>query len=123
MEQEVLREDCCAPYFKYHPSWRGSESEGDVEATEDFNLEDLPELGPEVTRFHQGPVKSSEENVKMPSPEPPIEELEKWGTWRAQTYETPSGWQELPMVPEVDNHKKLAWEVQAPFQLPKRASE
>ena len=22
-------EDCCAPYIKYHPSWRGSESEGD----------------------------------------------------------------------------------------------
>ena len=77
-------EDCCAPYFEYHPSQRGSESEGDAEATEDFNLEDPPELEPEVTCFLQGPVESSEEeNMKMPSPEPPIEELERWTTWRA----------------------------------------
>ena len=77
-------EDCCAPYFQYHPSQRGSESEGDAEATEDLNLEDPLELGPEVTCFLQGPTKSSEEeNVKVPSPEPPIEELQKWVTWKA----------------------------------------
>ena len=51
---------------------------------EDFNLEDSLELGPEVTCFLQGPVKSSkEENIEMPSHEPPIEELKKWVTWRA----------------------------------------
>ena len=105
-------------------SWRGSESEGDVEATEDFNLEDPLELGPEVTCFLQVPVKSSEEeNVKVHSPKPPIEELEKWVTWKAQAYETPSWWQELTMVPEVDDYKKLACEVHASFQLPKRVSE
>ena len=59
----------------------------------------------------------------MPSPKPPIEELEKWVTWRAQAYETPSWWQELAMVPEVDNHEKLAYEVQASFRLLKRVSE
>ena len=90
---------------------------------EDFNLEDLPELVLEITCFLLGPVESSEENMKMLSPEPPIEELEKWVTWRAQAYETPSWWQELAMVPEVDNPKKLAHEVWASFWLPKRASE
>ena len=61
--------------------------------------------------------------MKVPSSKPPIEELEKWVTWKAQAYETPSWWQELTMVPEVDDYEKLACEVQASFQLPKRASE
>ena len=78
-------EHCHAPYFEYHPSQRGSESEGDAEATEDINLEELLELGPEVTCLLQEPAKSSEEeNVKVPSPEPQIEELQKWVTWKAQ---------------------------------------
>ena len=48
------------------------------------------ELGPEVTCFLQGPAESSEEeSMKVPSPEPPIEELKKWVTWRTQAYETP----------------------------------
>ena len=105
-------EDCHAPYFKYHPSWRGSESEGNEEAPKDFNLEDLLELGLEVDCFLWGPVESSdEENMEMPSPKPLIEELEKWVTWRTQTYETTIWWQELAMVPGVDNHEKLACEV------------
>ena len=109
-------EDCHAPYFEYHPSQRVSESEGHEEAPENFDLEDPPELRQKVNCFLQGPVESSEEeNVKMPSPEPLIEELEKWVTWRAQAYETPSWWQELVMVPGVDNHEKLACEVQASF--------
>ena len=109
-------EDCLASYFKNHPSQRGSESKGDKEAHEDSNLEDPLELGLEVTCFLQGPVKSSEqENVKTPSLESPIEELEKWVTWKAWAYETPSWWQELVMVPGVDNHEKLACEVWASF--------
>ena len=116
-------EDCHAPYFEYHPSWRGSESKGNVEATEDFNLEESPELGLEVACFLQEPAKSlEEENVKMPSPKPPIEELEEWLIWKAQAYETPSWWQELTMVPEVHDHEKLAHEVWASFQFLKRVS-
>ena len=81
-------------------------------------------MGPEVTCFLQGPVKSSEEeNMKTPSPKPPIEELEKWVTWRAGAYKTPSWWQELVMVPGVDGHEKLAHEVWASFWLPQRVSE
>ena len=113
---QVQLEDCHAPYFEYHPSQRGSESKGDAEATEDFNLEGPLELGPEVTCFLQGPAKSSEEeNVKVPSPKPPIDELEKWVTCKAQAYEIPSWWQELAIVPEVDDQEKLAHEVQASF--------
>ena len=59
----------------------------------------------------------------MPSPEPPIEELEKWVTWKAWAYDTLSWWQELTMVPEVDDQEKLACKVWASFGLPKRVSE
>ena len=53
-------------------------------ATEDPDLEELLELGPEVTCFLQGSAESSgEENMKVPSPKPPIEELQKWVTWKA----------------------------------------
>ena len=124
MCHQVQLEDCHAPYLEYHPSWRGSESKGDMEAIEDLNLEEPPELGLEVTSFLQEPAESSEgEDMKAPSPEPPIEELQKWVTWKAQAYETPSWWQELTMVPEVDDYEKLAHEVQASFWLLKRASE
>ena len=33
-------------------------------------------------------------------------------------HDTPGWWQELSNVPGVDDHEKLAWEVQAAFQLP-----
>ena len=73
-------EDCHAPYFKYHPSQRFSESAEDKEAREEFDLEDPPELTLEVDSFLWGPVKSSEEEAtKVPSPKPLIEELEKMG--------------------------------------------
>ena len=62
-------EDCCAPYFEYHPSQRSSESEGDVVATKDINVEEPPELRLEVTCFLQGLAKNSEEeNMKAPLP-------------------------------------------------------
>ena len=56
-------------------------------------------------------------------PEPPVEELWKWVPWKADACETPSWWRELMMVPGVDDHQKLAWEVQASFWLPKRVSK
>ena len=120
---QVQPEDCHAPYFEYHPSQRSLESRGKVAATKDPNLEELLELGLKVTCFLRGSAGSSEENVRAPSPKPPVEKLQKWVTWKAQAYKTPSWWQELMMVPGVDNHKKLAWEVQASFGLPKRVSK
>ena len=116
---QVWPEDCHAPYFEYHPPWRGLEPKEDKEASMEFDLESLPELGPEVNCFLQGPAKSlEEEDRKTSSPEPPVEELESWVTWRAQMQDMPGWWQELAEVPGVDDPKKLAWEVQASFQLP-----
>ena len=46
---QVWPENCCAPYFKYHPSWRSLESQGGAAANEDLNLEEPLELGLEVT--------------------------------------------------------------------------
>ena len=121
---QVWPEDCHAPYFKYNPPLRSLEPEGEEAATEDVNLGEPPELELEVTYFLQGLAKSlREENVKAPSPEPPIGELQRWVTWRAQTYKTPSWWQELTMVTGVDDHKKLACKVWASFCLPRRGSE
>ena len=117
-------EDCHAPYFEYQPSQRNSEPRGGAVATEDLNLEEPPELGPEVTCFLQGSAESlEEENMKVPSSEPPIEELQNLVTWKAQAYKTPGWWQELTMVPGVDDYGKLACEVWASFWLLKRASE
>ena len=48
-DSQVQPEDCHAPYFEYHPSWRSLDSKGDTTATEDLNLEEPPELGLEVT--------------------------------------------------------------------------
>ena len=109
-------EDCHDPYFKYHPSQRSLESEGDAAVTKDLSLEEPLQLGLEVTCFLWGLAKSlEEENMKAPSPKPPVEKLQKWVTWKAQAYKTPSWWWELAMVPGVDDHEKLAQEVQASF--------
>ena len=35
----------------------------------------------------------------------------------------PDWWQELTVVPRIDNHEKLAWEVQASFKLPWQISK
>ena len=121
---QVWPDDCHAPYFEYHTPWRGPESEEDKEAPMDFDLEALLELGPEVDCFLWGPAKSlEEEDRRTSSPEPLVEELESWVTWNAQMYETPGWWQELAKVPGVDDHKKLAHEVWASFQLPQRTSK
>ena len=69
------------PLLQISPFPEGSESEGNEKVPEDFNLEDLPELGPEVDCFLWGPVKGSdEENMKISSPKPLIEGFEKWLT-------------------------------------------
>ena len=104
--------------------WRGSASEGDEEALLDFDLEALLDLGPEVDCFLQGPAESfGEEDRKMSSPEPPVEDLESWVTWRAQLHDMPNWWQELTEVPGVDDHKRMAQEVQASFELPQQISK
>ena len=59
MEQEALpsaaRGEPC-PYLEYNPPWRGPASEEDEEALLDFDLEALPELGPEVDCLPPGAI-------------------------------------------------------------------
>ena len=74
-------ESCPAPYFEYNPSRRNSESGREVMGTKDPDLEEPPELGPEVTSFLRGLVENSEEEEKVPSPKPPVKELCKWVAW------------------------------------------
>ena len=119
---QMQPEGCPAPYFKYHPSRRNSESGGEVMATKDPDLEELLELGPEVACFLRGSAKNSEEE-KAPSPKLPVKELHKWVAWKAEACEIPGWWTELLAVPEVQDCKEFAQKVWASFQLPKRASE
>ena len=117
-------EESPAPFFEYSHPWRGPESEEDEEVLLDFDLEALPELGPEVDCFLHEPADSSEEeDRKRSSPEPPVDDFESWVAWRAKVHNTPDWWQELTEVPGVDDHEKLAWEVQASFELPQQISK
>ena len=40
--------------------------------------------------------------------EPPVREYEEWIKWRGWVVDTLDWWQELEMVPEVDDIQKLA---------------
>ena len=90
----------------------------------DVNLEDLLKLGPEVDCFLQESAGGSKEESRgRSSPEPPVEEYERWVTLRAQAHDMPDWWQELAEVPKVDGHQKLAREVWASFELPWQISK
>ena len=58
---QMQSESCLAPYFKYHPSRRNLESSREAMATEDLDLEEPLELGPEVACFLRGLAEKSEE--------------------------------------------------------------
>ena len=103
---QVWPEDIPAPYFEYHAPLGGPESKEEEEAPVDFNLEVLPELVPEVDHFLQGPAESSEEeDRRSSSSEPPVEMLEDWGHWRAQTHNTLDWWHEITWVLGVDDYQ------------------
>ena len=71
---------------------------------EDPDLEELPELGLEVTCFLRDLAENlEEEDKKATSPEPPVKELYKLVMWKAEACETPSWWRELMAVPEVED--------------------
>ena len=118
----VSLEERPAPFFEYSPPWWGPESGEDGGAELpllDFDLEPLPELGPEVNHFLQELAGSSEEDDgTRSSPESPVEEYERWVTWQAQAHDTPGWWPELAEIPDVNNHQELAWMVWASFELP-----
>ena len=130
MKQEVpqglARGESC-PFFEYSPPWWGPVSREDEEAELpllDFSLELPSELGPEVDHFPQELAGSlEEEDRNRSSPEPPVEDYERWVTWQAWVHNMPGWWLELAKIPGVDNHQELAKKVQASFKLPQQISE
>ena len=106
-----------------HPSSPRTESSEEAAATEGLDLEEPPELGPEVASFLRGLMGTSkDEDGRMP-PEPAVTEFSQWVPWRANRHKTPSWWAKLLAVLEVEDHKRLAREVQASFQLLQRKRE
>ena len=107
----------------YHLSRRSPESGKEAAASEDLDLEELPELEPEVACF-LGELTGNlgKENEKGPL-KPPVKEFHKWVPWEAETCKTPGWWRELMAMPEVEDHERLAREVWASFQLPRRMRE
>ena len=75
-----------------------------------------------MKRFFSGPAGEEDEEGQLPA-EPPVEEYEEWIKWRGQVVDTPDLWQELEMVPEVDDIQKLARKIWASFELPCRMSK
>ena len=115
------------PFFEYSPPQWGPGSEEDEEAElplMHFELEPLPELGTEVNHFLQEPAGSLEEDDRnRSSPEPLVEEYERWVTWQAWVHDMPGWCPELAEVPGVEDHQELAQKVQASFELPWQISE
>ena len=100
------------------PSGQRTESSEEATTTEGSDLEETPELGLEVASFLRGSLGTSEDKGNGMPLEPTFTEFSQWVPWRANNCETPSWWAELSAVPEIGDHKKLAREVQASFQLP-----
>ena len=99
------------------PSGPRTESSKEAATTEGLDLEEPPELGPEVASFLRGLLGTSKDKDNRMPPEPAITEFSQWVMWRANRCKTPSWWAELSAVPEIGDHKRPAREVQALFQL------
>ena len=91
-----------------HPSSLRMESSEEAATAKPLDLEEPPDLGPEVPSFLRGSPRTSEdEDDRMPL-EPTVTEFSQWVLWRANRYETPSWWEELSAVPEIGDHKRQA---------------
>ena len=123
----VWPEESPAPFFECSPPWWGPGSGEDEEAKPpllDFDLEPPLELGPEVNHFLQELAGSSEEEEgNRSSPEPLVEDYERWVTWQAWVHNIPGWWLELAKIPDVDDHQELAQKVQVSFELLQQISE
>ena len=99
------------------------ESSEEAATTEGMDLEEPPELRLEVAFFLRGSMGTSKDKDDRMPPEPAVTEFSQWVLWRADRCKTPSWWAELSAVPEVGDHKRLAREVWASFQLLQRMRE
>ena len=83
------------------PWWEDEEAEPPFL---EFDLGPPLELGPNVEHFLQELAgKCVEDGGSHLSAEPPVEKYEKWVEWRGWVVDTPSWWQELEKIPEVDD--------------------
>ena len=106
-----------------HPSGPKTGSGEEGATTKGSDLEDLLELRLVVASILKGlPETSKDKGNGMPL-EPTITEFSQWVLWRADKCETPGWWAKLLAVPEMEDHKKLAREVQASFWLPQWIKE
>ena len=87
----------------------------------ELDLGPPPDLGPNVERFFSGPVGKEDKEGYLPA-ESPVEEHEECIEWRGQVVDTLDWWQDLEMVPEVDDIQKLARKIWTFFELPHRVS-
>ena len=88
-----------------------------------MDLGELPELEPEVACFLGELTGNLGEESEKGHLKTPVEEFGEWVPWKAETCEMPGWWKELKAVLEVEDHERLAREVQASFQLPRRIRE
>ena len=121
--EERSRKRQCKANFSSQPtaSWStnpdmpssGMGSEGG-----DSDLGDPPQLQAEVASFLQGSSKTTEEENKEMSPEPPISQPTEWVWWKAERCDVPNWWVELSTV-LLEDIERLARQVRALFKLPK----
>ena len=106
-----------APFFQYHSPQRGPEYEEEAELPLlDVNLEDLPELGPEVDHFSRSQLGVPKKKAGAGPLQNPQWKNTRDGLPGGPNHMTClTGGRNWLKVPEVDDHQKLAWEVWASF--------
>ena len=126
--REEQKRRCCQVWFEDPPASNcpsGQRTESGEEATtaEGSDLDEPPELGPEVASFLRQSLGTSKDKSDRIPPEPVVTKFSQWVPWRANKCKNPSWWAELVVMPEIGDHKKLAREVQALFWLPQWMKE
>ena len=84
------------------------------------DLEEPPELRPEVASFLRGSLETSGDEGDVTPPDPAVLEFSQWVPWKAKKCETPDWWSKLLAVPGMEDYRKLAREVWASFWLPQQ---
>ena len=102
--------NCPPPDPKTGPGEEGATSEGS-------DLEEPPELRPEMASFLRGSLETSGDEGNVMPLEPVVLEFSQWVPWKAEKCETPDWWSKLLVVPGMEDYRKLAREVWASFQL------
>ena len=87
------------------------------------DLGPLPSLDPDLEYFlgEHTSLQGAEERRSLQQdlqPEPPPEDYCKWIEWYGQYVDMPTWWQELQVIPNVEDHQELAWKVRTSFEVP-----